>query len=92
MGHFYEEIYGLRFVFLSILWPEFRQHYAQLENSKSTVKRRREKWGFLGTRQQAQTLDSIHPYIQAIREKFPFRGSQKICAQLFLDYNIKASR
>ncbi|THH10132.1 hypothetical protein EW146_g8470 [Bondarzewia mesenterica] len=60
--------------------------------SPSSVKRYRNKWGLLGTRKQSHSLESIGPYVQKIRKRFPARGARKITDALWVQYRMRALR
>ncbi|KAA1467108.1 hypothetical protein DENSPDRAFT_769383 [Dentipellis sp. KUC8613] len=60
--------------------------------SARSVKRFRTKWGFLSTRQQRHTLDTVTPFIEVIKRRYPQRGADAITKALRMEYNIRAPR
>lgn len=60
-------------------------------NSDTSVKRLRKSWGLKGTRQQKHTFDTLAPFIQEIRARFPSMGARSMVSTLRLDYGVKAA-
>ncbi|KAJ7827354.1 hypothetical protein B0H14DRAFT_2595352 [Mycena olivaceomarginata] len=57
--------------------------------SPKSIQRLRKKLGLKGVRQQAATFDSIAPFYEEIRERFPMMGARAMVALLRQDYGIK---
>lgn len=60
--------------------------------SESSVKRLRKEWNLKKTRQQKHTLQTIHPYAAAVKERFPQSGAQDLTNHLRITYNIRVPR
>ena len=57
---------------------------------KTTLKQYYKKWGLEGTQKQAYTIDTIAPFINAIKRKFVNAGFPDIRKKLRMWYQIKA--
>ncbi|KAJ7347697.1 hypothetical protein DFH08DRAFT_808478 [Mycena albidolilacea] len=57
--------------------------------SAKSIQRLRKKLGLKGARQQAATFDSITPFYEEIRERFPTMGARMMVSLLRQDYGIK---
>lgn len=57
--------------------------------STKSVQRFRAKLGLLNTRQQNQTFETISPFIQEIRGRFPTMGARQMVTTMRQDYKIK---
>ncbi|KAL4269040.1 hypothetical protein AB1N83_001842 [Pleurotus pulmonarius] len=68
-------------------------HFDQSEYglSDTSVKRLRKRWGLKGTRQQKHTFETLAPFIQEIRARFPSMGARSMVSALRLDYGVKAA-
>lgn len=49
-------------------------------------------WGLTSSRKQANTIESIAPFVAKIKEKFPRAGAADIRKKLRLQYEIKAPK
>ncbi|KAI0310015.1 hypothetical protein OF83DRAFT_1278963 [Amylostereum chailletii] len=65
---------------------------AQWGLSKTSIKRARQRFGFHHARGQKNTLQSIAPYIQKLRKKYPTRGARKLTDSLFVIHGVRAPR
>jgi hypothetical protein len=61
-------------------------------SSVYTVRRRRKVWGLESTHQQKHTVQSIAPYVDDIKKRFPDRGAETIRKALLLENNIHVPR
>ncbi|KAJ7718872.1 hypothetical protein DFH07DRAFT_872378 [Mycena maculata] len=59
--------------------------------SAKTVQRQRKELQLSGVRQQQATFESITPFYQDIRERFPTMGARNMVSLLRQDYSIKVS-
>ncbi|KAL0960439.1 hypothetical protein HGRIS_005482 [Hohenbuehelia grisea] len=57
--------------------------------SNTTMKRLRRKWGFASTRQQRNTFETIAPFVQEIRSRFPTMGARSMVSALRQDYGLR---
>jgi hypothetical protein len=53
------------------------------------LKKIRKVLGLKGTRQQNATFESIAPFIQEIRDRFPTMGAWQMVTTLRQDYSLK---
>ncbi|KAH9856452.1 hypothetical protein C2E23DRAFT_811473 [Lenzites betulinus] len=60
--------------------------------SATTVKRVRKEWNLRKARKQAHTLESIEPYLVALKARYPDRGSTTLWQSLRLTYSVFAPR
>ena len=49
-------------------------------------------WGLTSSRKQANTIESIAPFVQQIKDKFPNAGAADIRQKLQVRHGIKASK
>jgi hypothetical protein len=61
----------------------------KINSSAKSIQRLRKKLGLKGVRQQAATFDSIAPFYEEIRERFPTMGARTMVSVLRQDYGIK---
>lgn len=59
--------------------------------STKSLQRLRKKMGLEGTRQRAASFETIAPFIQEIRGRFPTMGARQMVTTLRQDYSLKAS-
>ncbi|KAJ7460012.1 hypothetical protein B0H11DRAFT_2242239 [Mycena galericulata] len=64
---------------------------AEVGLSAKTVQRHRVKYGMKGTRQQGATIETIRPFYEDIRTRFPNMGARARVALLRQDYSLKVS-
>jgi len=85
--HFDTSQYGIRFVYTH----EPVVTILSVCGSTASVKRLRKKFGYLGTAQQGHTPESIAPFIQEIRQRFPTMGARSMVVTLRQDHRVKVS-
>src|SRR6266545_2751686 len=60
-------------------------------SSRSSLRRKREKWGMLNTRQQKHTFETIAPFIKETKDHFPNMGAHQLVTILRQNYQLKVS-
>lgn len=51
-----------------------------------------EDWGFLSTRKQNHNEETIRPWVENVKQRFPTKGAEGIKIMLSLDHGVKAPR
>ncbi|KAL0572379.1 hypothetical protein V5O48_009582, partial [Marasmius crinis-equi] len=60
------------------------------ETDKDYIRQWLEDWEFYSTRNQGHNEDSILPWIQKVKERFPAKGAEGVRLMLSLEYGVKA--
>ncbi|PBK84317.1 hypothetical protein ARMGADRAFT_1088556 [Armillaria gallica] len=75
-----------------VICEELNKVFDQSKYTLSSFKRMRKRLGFLSTRQQNHTVDSISQGMEDLRTRFPKAGYFKMKKGLRVDHNIRVSR
>ncbi|KAJ3925361.1 MAG: hypothetical protein NXY57DRAFT_967953 [Lentinula lateritia] len=51
-----------------------------------------QEWGFLSTRKQAHNEETIRPWVEKVKKRFPTKGAEGLRMMLSLDHGVKAPR
>ncbi|KAF9058321.1 hypothetical protein BDP27DRAFT_1372793 [Rhodocollybia butyracea] len=51
-----------------------------------------EDWGFLSTRKQGHNEETIQPWVEDVKQRFPTKGAEGIKVMLSLNHGVKAPR